>query len=110
MHVTEIKIKQKPEHYTILEELLKVAQASGHNARELKAAQAILQKVYLRIVKKAIEARVNTSGKPKALELAYYEANELEKVLRANRGVFHASSYEYNVVLSIADELDQKLQ
>ncbi|MEZ7494489.1 hypothetical protein QO206_03265 [Leeuwenhoekiella aequorea] len=105
-----IKIKQKPAHYTILQELLSGAQASGRTDRELKAAQAILQKVYLRVVKKAIEARTNPNSKPKSLELAYYEAHELEKLLRANRGLFRAGSYEYNAVLSIADELDQKLQ
>ena len=108
--MTTLKIKQKPGHYIVLDEALRIARATGKTNRELKASQSILQKVLLRVAKKAIEARISTNRKAKTLELAYYEAHELEKLLRANRGLFRAGTYEYNTIITIADELDQKLQ
>jgi|TARA_B100000470_G_scaffold206835_1_gene182486 hypothetical protein len=105
-----VKIKQKPEHYLVLEQVLHMGQTPNTTTRIGKAAAAILQKVLVRVAKKAIEARMSPNDKPKSLELAYYEADALERHLRINRGLFRAGTYEYNAVVSIAAELDQKLQ
>ena len=108
----EIKLKIKPNHFLVLQELLPVARIpfGQSQPRAENVLRSILKGVYKRIVNKAIDAKSEPNAKPRSFKLAYHEADALERILRANRGHYHTVSYEYNAIITIADELDQKLQ
>lgn len=74
-----------------------------------KMVRSIFDEVYTKLLKKQVDKRNETSNKPFAVKLKYYEAYALSEVLHNARKTIGDMPYENNVCLKINNQIQKQL-